>query len=228
MDIIIAGIVAFTSSLALVDDYRKRRQLNNLITTKEFENFVLCEGIVKSETCLPVESEESIKPPEIIGKEITTEIRNYHTIHENQPIYSDGKIVLSVPVAKTYEVWSQNNKTQQFAKNIHMKTGGGITNELHFSNESEISWDKTNNKIVDYIRSTEKILLNDQFRTIFGKKTNNHQSTTIKYIGDEKFVNEKIRSEHFGIDNWKTSFVGICFSLSADYLISTYKKDNRQ
>ena len=250
MDTIIVGLCAISSSLFLVNDYYKRQQLNNLMISKEFENFEIFEGVVKSETSLPIENAESTSP-EIIGKETTTSTKNYHTYYKNQPIYSDGETTISVPVAKTYELWNQNNKTRKFAKNIQMKTNTStIKHDLYFSRDAVISWDETNNTIVNNIKTTKKILFNDQPRTIFGKQTKRvdpndqlqsnsrlsencsgttqYRSTTVKYIGDEIFVNEKIRSDHFGINNWKTSFVGICFSLSAGYLINVYKKDNRQ
>jgi hypothetical protein len=226
METFLAGICAVPSFIFLINDYKKRYQFNNLVSKKSVGDFKLIEGVVKSDTPLPADGTKiNTEGNNNIAKQTKSYTKSYHTYYSTQPIYSDNKTTIYIPVSNTYEIWNKDNVATQFSNNIFIKNTLG-NEQLFLNNDTKIAWDKKNKHIINNTKTNEKVLYNAQFRTVFGKDSNG--LINVKYIGNEAFVNDKIRSDHYGINNWTTGLVGFIFTLSTSYLISSIQKNDRK
>jgi hypothetical protein len=115
MDIIIAGICSVSSIVFLANDYNTRKQM----AKQNFNNFKLVEGVVRSDTNLPIENTNA--PKDIIGKETVISSKHYHTHHTIiHPIHDDNNIIIGFPISNTYQIWEKDSTSRQFVDHIYL------------------------------------------------------------------------------------------------------------
>jgi hypothetical protein len=158
----------------------------------------------------------------ILAKQIKIKSKHLHTFYTDQTIYSNNKTIIKIPVANTYEKWNIESINKFFSPNIHMGTV-----ELFFPKDCHIGWDRKIKSITDNIQTSENTFLDGQPRMVFGSKMK-PVGLNVKYMGDEKYVIEKVRGEHYGISNLTTTLVGVLFTLSTFYLINQFDEQNKK
>ncbi|XWV26281.1 putative orfan [Tupanvirus soda lake] len=242
MEVLCIGLITASSFFAIVNDIARREKFNNLMKNKTDGKFKLIEGVVNSQYSIPSINPECYE--KIIGKKITGSTKSYHTYYTNQTIYTDGKTSIQIPVAQTYEEWNKDNVSRQFVNDIFLSNFGMSTIRLFFPQTAKIMWDKKYTKVVNNSETKEKILLNDQYKYVFGSSSNmttietknvnlvgnnnnDNNNVVVKYIGDESFVKNKIRSDHYGISNWKTCLYSLVLTSSLLYMTSQTNQKRR-
>ena len=224
MDSIFAVVCVGAGLYGLITDYKKRKQFNNVVQTGSDanSNYQLMVGTVKSNRPIEFTNLETKITDDVIVQQTITKSRNYHTHYGDKTIYDDGKHKIIIPVKETYEVWTQDNVSTRTAPNIFIDNSF-----LFFTKDSAADWDKKSKRVVNNSKISDYILVNNHPRTVFAQK-NGTDTFTIKYIGNEKFVHEKIRGDHFGINNGVTTIFGIAFALSAGYLVNNCANRDRK
>lgn len=216
MDLIFAGCIAVPTLFGLVYDSHQRKRFNNFMKTKETGDFMLLGGNVKSDDPITYINPDTNMTTQIITKKTKTLTRHYHTVHDNKTVYSDGKLTVKIPVSNTYEVWDKLDTSRSNADSI-LSLGMSI----YFDKNARIDWDSSTKKIINNTKICEKTLLNNRYRTFFGKMTS-HDTFLVKYIGDEKFVTDKIRYNHYGVGtNWETGIAYFMLALSTGYVVNS-------
>lgn len=218
MDIAAAGF-GFVVSLALLSfDRKKRGEYAGFVETGMINNHALAQGTV-------------IAPDaKYACKEKTTYYIGTRTETENMTIYkntytdkSTGEVKeqkVTIPIEHTYEVWNKVG-TSRSETNLKLMIDGmeNQSRSIVLSNDTAIEWDnkdtviKNNNKK----KINTSYFNNGLYRHVFGKSTG--QAITAKYIGSADFVQNKIRSEHFGVNDLLTGIYGAGAVTSVGYMI---------
>lgn len=193
------------SSYLLFRDQKNRTSHNKFLLTRQFGSYSLIEGQISNPNPQETELESKI---EFVGSSSQTNTAVYHATHYKQEIASigeaDNKISISIPMTSTYKLWSYgpvitsiNPKTKlnDFTLVLDPKS------IIQFDRESTIF----SNGNCD-VQIVKKYLLNDTYKSAFGAL--NGSIMKIRYLGEESFVNNRIKSDHFGINNFYTGAVG--------------------
>lgn len=220
MDNIFATIIAIPSLFYLAYDYNNRKRFGNLLENGSDRNFCLNSGSVVSTEPLP---NNDFFGESVIGKEIIIKLRTYHTHYHNTPIYFDNDIVINIPIHDTTIDWITNSKYRKITDNITLSNNPDSI--LFLGPETKILWDKKNEIIDNNIKTTEKYMYNNISRMIFGNIIG--KNINVKYIGSEKYVTNKVRSDHYGINNWLTGLTFITLTLSTGWIINNFKSNVR-
>ncbi|XWV25026.1 putative ORFan [Tupanvirus deep ocean] len=239
MEIIVLG-VAVSSFIGLFNEINKREKFNNFMKNKSDGKFKLIDGVVQSNNelvCVNSEPNEHV-----IGKKTTSSSKNYHTYYTNKTIYTDGKTTLQIPFAETYEVWNKDNVSKLFVDNIFMSHNKLTSTQLFFPPNAKVMWDRKYTTVINNTEIKENLLFNNQYKYLFGTLGtatdttdyadkdyfyNSTDNFIVKYIGDESFVTKKIRTDHYGVSNWKTGLYGLILTSSLLYMTSQTEQRRR-
>lgn len=211
MDSLISGAISFSTLVGLVYDANNRGRFNSFLNTNKDGDFILVEGIIKTDN--PQNSKDTLL--DVLVKHIKTEREEYSTYIGSETIYSDRTRSITLPVRKTLNTWVLNDE------NIYASLWIKIQNyDVYFNKDCIFDWDRTRVYETDTIRTTEKVMVNNQVKAIFGRCIQG-MSCHAKYIGNPDFVRDKIRYNHFNISGLKTYILGLTFTISTSYFIGT-------
>jgi hypothetical protein len=213
MDKIPATIFAIPSLLYLAYDYKNRQKFNRLLENNNDNNYSLKSGIIISNEILQKHNELFSVEEAIIGKETTTKIRTYHTNLAN----------ISINITSPFSTldWKTNSKHRKFVDGITLSNDPDLM--LYINSDTKIMWNEPKNCVIkNDIKTTEKYLHNNIPCFIFGNIID--KNINVKYIGNKRYVTDKIRTEHYGINNWLTTLASVTLTLSASFILNQSKK----
>ncbi|AYV85028.1 MAG: putative ORFan [Satyrvirus sp.] len=224
MDTIIAGLVAGCSIISLGLDYRKRQNFNSFISTGSNNNFRLVRGVVTTKEPILFETDNGIVSA--FCKRIETRIKNTHTYIVSEKINLNG-VKIKIPWLHIIKSWVPDTIETTISNNVFL---GNF--HLFLTKNTSFSWDKLKTSQTENTKKFTEYMENEKLRTVFGELSDaNSNGLITKHVGDDNFVIQKIRSDHYNINDPYTFLLSgiLVFSLGyfANNLYSGYPRKRR-
>lgn len=209
MDIAVAAVISVASGLYLGKDFFDRRGLSIYLQKIQHEQspVKMLSGRILSSSPLVGQNMHTNNKEEYIMRKTITHTKGYAV-----------NIGYEHPFIEVNDLWTNTGNQLDIAPNIKL---GQM--DLYFNDRSGIEWDKKSSIIIDNnTRKNIKLFYNNYPRYILGTMDSNGNAT-VKYIGSEEFVNEKIRRD-FGVNNLGTFLGGLVLFGSLYYISLNRRK----
>lgn len=199
----IAVAVAGASAFGLYNDYQKRCEFDDFKKSKSNGDHIVINGTITAknpicETSVFDFRNETHK--ELIATQVRTFSKSKHTVYGKTLLYENADKKYYVPTVQTHKHWKEEGTKQNFVPEI---TVNGI--ELIFTEKSDIEWDETSIRKVNGNKLNESVLFNGKYRCLLGKKNNDNTCMVKTMANTEDTLMQKVRSDHYGINNGKTA-----------------------
>jgi hypothetical protein len=228
MDIIIVSAIGTCSIVGLIFDYRNRQKFNKFEKTNEQDNYVVKEGIVKSDSPIVSTFHGDTKITNLLINQVETFLKHHHTYLYEKEVYQDEKRSIRIPMQTTMEEWKSNGIFRHISPKITMQYNGSELNLFLASKKNIFFWDRQEEQIINDTKTKEQSLINGQMKTIFARKIDNNEYD-VEIIGTRSEVMDQARYDHFNISNWKTFLLSDGLILSAGFFGNKiYDRSNRK
>jgi len=196
-DLILSGGFALGFLLSVRADYCQRQKFNALCETSKEGAHTILTGMVQTETPVELQSDEQVmiesSDNNFIAKLVETQKKTYHTFHT---VYENG-----LYFTKTHEIWIPDTIKTTIAENIMIDN-----TKLSFHPDVRIQWNSKKEMILNNKQIYMYLLRNNQMRSVFVEEQRSNDPK-VKIFGNKEFVENTIRSDYYGINNFKTTIL---------------------